>query len=178
MCRLLRTEVLFRSLCATQIHHGGVMRHTNFLSKCFLTTIPLLVVLWGSSLAQTTGVITGTAIDTSATPMAGATIRIKNTKQGAVAKANGRFIIQNVEAGTHTLVISSVGMHRYEITVKVAPAETVNIGNCIMRCGERISLGCIFNHLEITPMDPGNQGTDVLPQEIKQQIPQVEATIE
>lgn len=154
------------------------MRHTSFLSKCFLTTIPLLVVLCSSSLAQTTGVITGTAIDTSATPMAGATIQIKNTKQGAVAKANGKFIIENVEAGTHTLVISRVGMHRYEITVKVDPAKRLNIGNCIMRYGERRSFTCGFNYLETMPIDPGSQETDVLPQEIKQQIPQVEATIE
>lgn len=154
------------------------MRHTSFFSKCFLTTILLLVVFCSSSSAQTTGVITGTAIDTLAVPMAGATIRVKNTKQGAVAKSNGQFIIRNVEAGTHTLVISSAGMHSYEITVKVAPAETIHIGNCIMRYRDRRSFTCIFNYLEIMPMDSVRQETDVFPQEIKQQIPQVEATIE
>jgi TonB-dependent SusC/RagA subfamily outer membrane receptor len=79
-----------------------------------------------SALAQT-GSITGTVRDASTRrPVAQAQIVLAGTQQGALTLNNGRFLLENVPAGTHRLEVQLIG---YSVTSRdvtvVAGAPTV-----------------------------------------------------
>lgn len=152
------------------------MPRTNVPNRFLPIAALLLLALSMPSLAQTTGTIIGTVIDASNTPIAGAMIRLKNTKQGAIAKPNGRFVIKNVEAGTQTLVITGIGMVPYECTIKVAPACTTDVGNCVIQ--HRQIVYCCYCSGQGTPIDEVNQSISTPPQEIIQPQPPPQPTAE
>lgn len=57
----------------------------------------------------------------------GATLTVKGTKLGAFSNKSGFFVIKNVPAGKHTIVVSSIAYERYEMTVDLAPGESRKI---------------------------------------------------
>jgi hypothetical protein len=65
-------------------------------------------------------VITGIAADAaSGEPLAGASIRLDNTRWGATADLQGRFELRNVAAGSYVLVASYVGFKTFRQTIAV-----------------------------------------------------------
>ncbi len=61
--------------------------------------------------------ITGKVTNEKGEPLAGATLKIKETSIGTIANDNGEFSIENVEPNS-TLVISSIGYQTQEIKLK------------------------------------------------------------
>ena len=74
--------------------------------KQFLGLI-ILVLLWSDLYAQCT--IIGQVTDENGEPLIGANVAVTKTRQGAATDENGRYQIENVPAGEHTLKISYVG---------------------------------------------------------------------
>lgn len=73
-----------------------------------LSVLLLFFVLTPVIYAQT-GTIKGTIIDSKTNePLIGASVLVEGTNHGAAADLDGNFVIQNVPAGTHTLVASYV----------------------------------------------------------------------
>ncbi|MFT3680470.1 MAG: SusC/RagA family TonB-linked outer membrane protein [Ferruginibacter sp.] len=66
----------------------------------------------------------GKIVDSTAKPLAGVSVVIKGTKNGATTNANGEFQISNVPAGA-TLVVSSIGFETKEI--KFTPGKEINL---------------------------------------------------
>jgi iron complex outermembrane receptor protein len=94
--------------------------------------VMILGVLWGilvSSLtfAQTTGTITGRVLAVDAQPMGQVTVRLTNGRIGALTNEQGEFSLNQVPAGTHTLLISRMGYSRIRQSVTVAAGETVTL---------------------------------------------------
>ena len=93
----------------------------------FLTIGILLLYLVFMAHAQTeTRKITGIVKDgETGDYLPGATVVLKATAIGAAADVDGRYLIPKVPAGTHTLVVSSVGYQGQEFTVEIPAGGTV-----------------------------------------------------
>ena len=76
--------------------------------------------------AQETGRITGT-VTAAATmrPLDGAQVSIEGTGMGALANAQGRYLILNVPAGQHTVRVTMLGFGTTTQTVTVPAGQTV-----------------------------------------------------
>ena len=72
---------------------------------CLFATI-VLGLLCTTVLAQST--LTGT-VSSNGEPVPFANILIQNSRLGSASDAEGKFTIDNVPAGTHTVVASSMG---------------------------------------------------------------------
>lgn len=75
--------------------------------KKLLTTLLSGMVL--TSLAQT-GTIKGKLTTTDQKPAADVSVFVKETRKTFIAGPDGSFIIRNLQAGTHTLIISHIGL--------------------------------------------------------------------
>lgn len=82
------------------------------INKTFLLSrlsILLLFFICAAALSAQTGTIKGTITDSKTNePLIGASVLIEGTTNGAAADLDGNYIINNVTAGTHTLIISYV----------------------------------------------------------------------
>jgi len=88
-------------------------------------TLVVAIILGGMGVAYADGgTITGTVTEVeTGLPVPYASVQIEGTHMGSKADSTGRFIIRHVAAGTHNLLVSSVGYHPSTIAVKVSPAS-------------------------------------------------------
>lgn len=80
--------------------------------------------------AQETGAINGYVVDEATQEtMIGATVRVKDSRLGAITNKSGFFAIVNVPSGRRTLIVSYVGYEPSEVEVTLAPngSEKVTI---------------------------------------------------
>lgn len=71
--------------------------------------------------AQT--MISGTVTDAKKQPVAGASLAIKGSYDGATADSAGRFRFKTFEKGTQVLIISSIGYKTVEMNINITGAE-------------------------------------------------------
>ena len=89
-----------------------------------LVTAVLLVV--PSIGAQQGGTVTGRVLDSqSGQPLAAAQVFISALDLGGLTQQNGRYLLQNVPAGTHTLTVARIGYRTTEAQVSVGGGQTV-----------------------------------------------------
>jgi hypothetical protein len=92
--------------------------------------------------AQTvSGSITGTAVDPSSLPVAGATVTLTNSDTGVKATdktgANGEFTFTAVLPGRYSIAVEMKGFKKVEKTdLNLAPAERLSAGNFALQVGE------------------------------------------
>lgn len=103
----------------------------NFYSikKCGLISLAVLslFLIQSFSYAQT-GIIKGTVTDKSSKEtLVGANIIVQGTNLGAASDLDGNYVIHNVAAGSHVLVISYVGYKSASINVKVEENKTSQV---------------------------------------------------
>lgn len=78
----------------------------------FIKFLPLFiaVVFQTAAWAQTSmHSISGKISDSNSNPLAGATVKIKDTYTGSITNANGEFLLRSVEGGTVTLEVTYIG---------------------------------------------------------------------
>lgn len=85
-----------------------------------INVIILLLVSLGLK-AQT--MISGTVLDAKKQPVAGASLAIKGSYDGATADSAGRFRFKTFEKGTQVLIISSIGYKTVEMNINITAAE-------------------------------------------------------
>ncbi len=89
----------------------------------FVTALLLVVPSLG---AQQGGTITGRVNDASSgQPLAAVQVFISALDLGGLTQQNGRYLLQNVPAGTHTLAVSRIGYRTIEAQVTVGGGQTV-----------------------------------------------------
>lgn len=71
------------------------------------------------AIAQQAKVIRGAVKTADQKPASFVNVLLKGTSRGATTDASGNYSIRNVEVGTHTLVISFIGMESKEVTIEV-----------------------------------------------------------
>ncbi len=83
--------------------------------------VGVLAALLPSAVAAQTGRITGTVLNASNnSPIGVAQIRIGDTGLGGVTGDNGRFVVLNVPAGTHEVLVERIGYRTESQTVSVS----------------------------------------------------------
>lgn len=89
----------------------------------------VLVLAWaGMATAGTTGKLNGVIKDLKGAPLPGANVVIEGTKQGAVADANGYYVIINISPGTYRLTASLIGYDKLtKTTVGVQVDQTTTV---------------------------------------------------
>ena len=93
------------------------------LAGCFITF---------NALGQTT--IKGQVVDATGGPVIGASILVKDTKNGAVSDLDGNYKLDNVKDGA-VLVFSYLGYRTQEIPVNLKSASNLN-GN--LNCSKEL----------------------------------------
>lgn len=90
----------------------------RLLSKLLTSKIILVIALQFSviSFAQTAS-ISGTVTDSSGSPLAGASVKVKGSNKAVTTNDQGKFSLQNVESANPKLVVSYVGYSDKEINV-------------------------------------------------------------
>lgn len=79
--------------------------------------IIIVLLMWQAVNAQV--VIKGTVKDSKANPIAGASISIKDSYDGATSDSSGRYSFKTFEKGTQVILISFIGYKSYEQQIKV-----------------------------------------------------------
>jgi Fe(3+) dicitrate transport protein len=101
------------------------------MKNIFSYVLILVVLLTASPLlaANAVGTIMGKILDQKQEPIVGANVVLKGTVRGVSTNERGEYILKNVEIGTYTLVISSVGYEIMEKTVEIlrGPATTLDV---------------------------------------------------
>lgn len=94
----------------------------------WVVSIGLLPLATSAAVAQQAGTITG-RVSRSPTgePLPSAQVQIVGTQRGGLSDAEGRFLIQDVPAGTHTLRVQLLGFGVLEQTVTVAAEGTATV---------------------------------------------------
>ncbi len=73
-----------------------------------------------------TGKITGQVIDEpTGLPVAAVQVFISSLRVGGLTQQNGRYLLQNVPAGTHTLTVARIGYGTTEVQIAVAGDRTL-----------------------------------------------------
>ncbi|MUU77306.1 TonB-dependent receptor [Winogradskyella endarachnes] len=103
----------------------------NLLS--FLT----LLLLSSLAFAQD-ATIKGAVTDNNNSPLVGVNISIKNTTKGTQTDDNGKFVINSIENGDYTLVISYIGFKTKEVLVSVTDNQNVDLSTIILYEGNEI----------------------------------------
>ena len=76
--------------------------------------------------AQQGGTVTGRVLDSrSGQPVSAAQVFISALDVGGLTQQNGRYLLQNVPAGTHTLSVARIGYRTEEAQVSVGGGQTV-----------------------------------------------------
>lgn len=105
----------------------GFDLQNNF--KRMLSAILLMIVFIGSTplRAQQTGAAAGVVVDPTG-PVVGAAVTLNGTMNATVTDYSGRFILANIPAGEHTLMISSLGYSDKSVTITVESGKTLDLG--------------------------------------------------
>ncbi|MDX1566528.1 MAG: SusC/RagA family TonB-linked outer membrane protein [Longimicrobiales bacterium] len=75
--------------------------------------------------AQQTGTVTGRVTDQAGQPVASVQVYVAGLDLGVLTQQNGRFLLQNVPAGTHTVTAERIGFQTATAEVTVGAGETV-----------------------------------------------------
>ena len=87
----------------------------------------IMILLVGLGASAQTGSVSGTVLSDQARPVEFANVGITGTSLGSATDQDGKFLIDNVPAGNHTLVVSSVGYGKVTRSVTVIAGEATSV---------------------------------------------------
>jgi iron complex outermembrane recepter protein len=93
--------------------------------KTYLLFIPILLLALTAE-AQT-GSVSGTVLSDQGQPVEFATVSFKGTSIGTATGQDGKFLIDNVQAGNHTLQVSSIGFAAVTRSITVQSGQTTSV---------------------------------------------------
>ncbi len=99
------------------------------MRKLLIILIMALISYPLSLQASIYGSLKGKVVDQEGKPVMGATVKILGTARGTIVRnADGSFTITNIDAGTYTIKVTSVGYQDYEVVgVKISADQTAEI---------------------------------------------------
>ncbi|RIJ49400.1 TonB-dependent receptor [Maribellus luteus] len=90
--------------------------------------ISILLLIQAISAMAQTGSVKGTVIDAKTKEtLIGTTVMLKETSQGTITDFDGNFLVQKVQAGKYTLLISFISYDSQELNIEVKPNEEVTL---------------------------------------------------
>ena len=96
------------------------------LVRWSLAALACAFTIGGAASAQApTGTISGRVVDsTTQQPLANATVAVVGTRQGALTRDDGRYVIAAVPAGTHRVRVARIGFGAKDVQLDVAAGQT------------------------------------------------------
>lgn len=137
--------------------------------RLYIVGVPILLgMLPGfNGQAQSIGTISGRVLSKTNQPLAQASVRLTNSRLGTITNEQGEFVLNNVLAGVHTLVISRVGHERLRQTVNVASGETTQLADLtLMETSESLQ--------EVTVAGKNSYKTDIPSNSLRVKTPLIE----
>ena len=123
--------------------------------RVLLAVVALAVgaqALWAQGSA---GKVEGTVSDPSGQPVAGAQVLVRGTSLGAVTNSSGYYFINNVPAGTYTLMAVYIGFQPNEVrNVRVLADQTLTVNFGLQSA---VELGAITVTVQQNPIVPRDQ---------------------
>ncbi|MBB1285148.1 TonB-dependent receptor [Flavisolibacter sp. BT320] len=95
--------------------------------KKLLLGFCLLLFSLGLVAQETSGSIRGIVTGTDTKPVVSATVRIKETKKATLTDKDGVFSLENIQAGTYHLEITSIGFQTLDRMVEVTGGRTAEV---------------------------------------------------
>ena len=96
------------------------------LVKRVLGTLAATVLISAPGLAAQAGTVYGQVTDAqTGLPVARVQVFIFALELGGLSQQNGRYLLQNVPAGTHTLSVARIGYRTMQAEIVVAGNQTV-----------------------------------------------------
>ncbi|HKZ65072.1 MAG TPA: TonB-dependent receptor, partial [Chitinophagaceae bacterium] len=95
------------------------------ISLLFTSAIITLLSFSQSAIAQS---IKGKLVDDENNPLKGATITVKESSVSTISNEEGLFLLEGLNAGKQTILISYVGLTATEIKADLKAGHTLNIG--------------------------------------------------
>ena len=121
----------------TNVNQWSDFRSTKpgpgWLVRSMLAVATALAIIAGMATEvraqQTVGSISGTVVDAeTGDPLIGATVMVAGLALGAMADLEGSYLIRNVPAGRHAVVVSMIGFARKRVTgIRVNPGQVTRI---------------------------------------------------
>ena len=105
-----------------------VLRGIDF--RFALSSSGQLIIIKNGELSQVAavGTVTGQVFEAGGKkPLPGASVIIKGTQKGTSTDADGKFTIDDLEVGTHTLVASFIGYKKVEKKITISEGEELNV---------------------------------------------------
>jgi TonB-linked SusC/RagA family outer membrane protein len=122
------------------------MRHPYLAKLLFLLLFLGCGFLPTGAYAQSTGSISGRVTDEKKEGIPGATVLVDGTSLGSSTNVDGTFSLQNVPAGTQTLVISFVGYNTVRRPVTVVAGQTATIDASISENTTQLSEAVVIGY--------------------------------
>ncbi|MCB0702414.1 MAG: TonB-dependent receptor [Candidatus Kapaibacterium sp.] len=97
------------------------------LRIALIAIISLAFIIPQSLSASIYGTVKGEVLDENGNPAIGATVQVVETKQGAYVKANGKFAITGVRAGSYSLKVSYAGYEPIIKKINVSADQTTDV---------------------------------------------------
>ena len=95
---------------------------------CGLFAVLVMASLPNSALAQdATGTVKGVVQTTNGKPAPGVNVILKDLNRGTTSDAEGRYVLSDVPVGSHTIVVSHVGLETQTRSIKVNAGETTTV---------------------------------------------------
>ena len=85
------------------------------------------MIMGPAALFAQTGVIEGSIMDESGTPLPRVNVIVIGTERGAATRADGTFQIDNVPTGNHTVAASAIGYERETTSIDVALGRAAQV---------------------------------------------------
>ena len=95
------------------------------MRKALLACLAGLVCAASSVQAQATGTVTGVVTSDAGTPLSGVSVSVSG--QGTLSDEAGRFTIERVPAGQHTLRATLIGYEQHTEAVAVTAGQVVTV---------------------------------------------------
>lgn len=120
------SRVLNELLQSTELYYEVV--NANIVIKRTKKADAVFVVSdMTSNATQTDGSVRGKVVDDKGLPVANASLELVGSKIGAIANADGEFVISGVKAGKYKLRISAVGFDEQVIDISVNDNEDTSL---------------------------------------------------
>ena len=105
--------------------------------RCLLLSLCFTVLSTSASLLYAqTGSVQGTVYTFDSIPAAFVNVVVRNTDRGSTTDEQGFFEINNVTTGTHTLLVSHVGLQGVAQSITVTAGDTTLVPNIILKANQ------------------------------------------
>lgn len=145
------------------------------MNKIYL--LPFIMLLSAVTYGQT-GLIKGKVITTDGRPAAYVNVALKEKNTGTVTDEDGRFELSNVKQGSHTLVVSHIGLVTKENEVTVQSGQTATIDFVLAETAVQLQEVIVKYNMRTLNRQPVSAGKiSINPLDLPQSITIVNATL-